>query len=771
MRVGAWLRSSGTRVVVLAVVLGVAAAAPLALVAGARRTGSAPDRLTASVGGDPTAGLNQFQPGSIADDVRALPGVDRMEAVTFVTAFVLGPDGEPILEPNPFAGDGQMNGASAIEGRLADAGEPDEFVVTPGMAELMDGEIGRDYQVVAYSQVRTATNDFFESRPEPDVGPFTATLVGVVDGPTGFEDPAPAIFYSPGFLAAHPDVGQVATLMNVWAEPGLGLDDVMEQVRTLPGGESVSGAPGEIVTASNRRAVGFHARALWVVAGVTAVGVLMLAVQTLAPLLGSAPGERAALRSLGWRRRDFMAEAGAQGLTVGLLAAPVAAALALAASPLFPLGQLDVFEPSPGFDTDVVVVLLGAVAVLVVCALLGVLVAAVATDLRPVAPASPLRVPASLPLAATVGSSFALRRSASGRSVIRPLMIGMFCCAGLVGAGIVGLSILRLSDERTRVGENFDALFGNPFLSEQRDILTPALANPSVEAVTAATLRSLTIGDRDVPLFAFDAAKGGLAPVVLDGRAPSGTDEISLGREVARRLDLRIGDTVDVTALTGASATLRVVGITVVPEDAGAGVAMAFDGYAALVPDATRDILLVRFGPDAPADAVEQLASLSFTPPGTLTLPTGVKALDRVATMPFAIALILGALLAVALYYHLFVSLRDRAGDLAVLRALGADNRDVRSIVHAQATVVALLVLAVGLPVGFVVGRGIFAALANRIGVVSSAVQPLVVMLAAVGVALVVTNLAATIPARRATRTAVAWLFRDAVGTRGTPRT
>src|SRR5207342_1804052 len=95
----------------------------------------------------------------------------------------------------------------------------------------------------------------------------------------------------------------------------------------------------------------------------------------------------------------------------------------------------------------------------------------------------------------------------------------------------------------------------------------------------------------DTPTLAFDSAKGGLEPTVLRGRSPATAGEIGLGAEVARRLGVGVG--VEVAGVSGASRQLAVVGLVVTPDSAGAGAAMTFEGYQALNPSATRNILLV----------------------------------------------------------------------------------------------------------------------------------------------------------------------------------
>ena len=76
----------------LAVLVAVGVGVVLTLAAGARRTASAPDRYTAAVGGDVDTMLFQPNGRPQTDAVRALPVVQELHSVTFLTAGVDGAD-------------------------------------------------------------------------------------------------------------------------------------------------------------------------------------------------------------------------------------------------------------------------------------------------------------------------------------------------------------------------------------------------------------------------------------------------------------------------------------------------------------------------------------------------------------------------------------------------------------------------------------------------------------------------------------------------------
>ena len=84
--------------------------------------------------------------------------------------------------------------------------------------------------------------------------------------------------------------------------------------------------------------------------------------------------------------------------------------------------------------------------------------------------------------------------------------------------------------------------------------------------------------------------------------------------------------------------------------------------------------------------------------------------------MPWALAGFLAVLGVAALAHTFFSTLRRRRGDVAVLRALGFGPADVRCAVRWQAACLAAAALAVGIPLGLIGGRRLFAALVEDVG-------------------------------------------------------
>jgi hypothetical protein len=769
LRVRVWTRPRWRLLVVTALLIGVIGGVVIGLAAGARRTASAPDRYTSQAGGDPDLLITQQGGAPLTEKIAGIPGVADARSNAFVTSFLVAPDdGSPVLAPNPFAGDDRWLGARVDAGRFVDPGAPDEFTVNRTFANYLADhfgtKIGDQFQVTSFDQDQLATNRAFSSGEPPAVPLFMATFVGVTDSPSAFDDSAPAMVFSQSFLQAHPTVGVVQTMIAVRLQPGADPDAVMAAVHNLPDGGDASNAPYRIVSADARRAVRFQVTALWFVTAIAALAAVFVVAQLVGRALKTTDADGQSLMAIGWRSRDMAIERAIEGCSLAAIAVPVAAVIGFALTTFFPLGLLRSFEPHTGRRMDWTMTGLGTIAALVV-----VVVTAAAGRRRFGRARSPRRVEPFAGLVAASGAGVALAagahlttsRPTGGRRSLASLAPGAIGLAGLVAAGIVGLSLTNIVTRPARWGVNYDQLAGNPFIAAEDDIVAPVVDDPDVAELSAAYIGSLTISGRDVATLAFEVEKGDLVPTTLRGRPPANAGEIGLGAEVLRRLHVEVGDTVHAVGPTGTARDLRVVGTVVTPSSAGNGAAMTFDGYVSLSPTATKNVLLINFRAGAPADAGARLQAANFTPPDAIVTPTSVRALQRVTAAPFVLVTLMSVFLVIACTYLLTTSVRSRGRDLAVLRALGSDSRQLRSVVHWHATLVAALVVLVGFPAGVILGRWVVRLLTTALGIVPGADVPLVASAALVLFAVLVANLLALMPARRAARQSVRRLMLD----------
>lgn len=106
-------------------------------------------------------------------------------------------------------------------------------------------------------------------------------------------------------------------------------------------------------------------------------------------------------------------------------------------------------------------------------------------------------------------------------------------------------------------------------------------------------------------------------------------------------------------------------------------------------------------------------------------------------------------------------AVRRRRRDLALLKTLGFTRRQVTGSVAWQATTFAALALLFGVPIGVVVGRWVWTALADNLGTVAQPIVPLLALVVSAPVVLLIANVAAFVPGRIAARLRPATVLRS----------
>jgi predicted lysophospholipase L1 biosynthesis ABC-type transport system permease subunit len=267
---------------------------------------------------------------------------------------------------------------------------------------------------------------------------------------------------------------------------------------------------------------------------------------------------------------------------------------------------------------------------------------------------------------------------------------------------------------------------------------------------------------RSVQIMSWMPGKGELLPAVIEGRAPTGPDEIALGSVTMRTLGKRIGETVMATTTDG-SRRLRVVGRLVVSTgDASAAVAPGKGAIAHvelwrhLNPPGTPinpGGFLVRLDPAS--DRRRAIAQLQRDFPNTVLFPLkppDITNLERVGYLPGLLAGLV-ALLALGTTAHaLITSVRRRRRDLAILKTLGFRRGQISQTVAWQATTFAVVAGLIGVPLGIAGGRWAWRLVAEQLGVAAGPVVPPIPVLAIVTGTLLVANLMAAGPGWTAAR-------------------
>jgi hypothetical protein len=797
--VRARLRARRRALVGLALLVGVASGAVMAAAIGARRTDTAYTRLLEATRAD-DAEVELGGPGyePLIDRMRRLPQVADLGVESQVLLAPAMPG-----DPREFVwGTGFLSLASVdgrvgqtinrpliVAGRRPDPGRADEIGISELVARRWGLRPGGTLRVRAVALEQLGT--LFSGEQLVPAGPALALKVVAVQRLP--EDPAVSVrapgglgFVSltPAFLRAYK--GTVANFPGVRVRLKRGQADMAgftAATRRLSGNSpEVAVVPRPDVTRLVEDAIRAQAVALVLFAVLAGAAALVVVGQTLARELSLASAGQETVRALGASRAHLLAATLVPICLVGAAGAVVGAVVAVLASPLTPIGVALKAEPDPGLSFNVVGLGIGMAATL---ALVLGRVAAPAWRLAGERPRRPgvsaagststladTAARVGLPPTSVTGLRMALEQGRGPRAVpVRASLIGVTVgIVALTAAVTFGASLERLLGTPRLYGWNFDAVTGQWDRNDPATSRPAWLAdNPRVGAWSAVWFSDIQVEGQVVHAASFDTAGGRVFPTLVEGREPSGPDELVLGSRTLRRLGLRLGQTVRVEARR--PATMRIVGRSALVhtdnEDAGEGAILTIDGLRHLRPDRRGGYgtFYLRFAPDTDPGAAAR--SLQRLPSGVVQQvdrprpPADVANLGRVGALPDVLAGLLALLAASALAHLLVTSVRRRRHDLAILKALGFVRRQVSAAVAWQATTVALVALAVGLPLGVALGRWSWSLLADRIGVGAPPVTPGPALLAGVAGTVLVANLVAAWPGRVAARTRPAVALRS----------
>jgi ABC-type lipoprotein release transport system permease subunit len=779
----------------VALVVGLVGGLVIAVAAAARRTDTAVTRTVAAARAVDVDVAFLPTPGSTIDlaEVERLPQVS--EAARTVGFFVWGETdrGVPVAHSDGawlaiIAGvdrryGREMDRFRLVAGRRADPERADEVLVDSLAAERYGVQVGSALKLRFLTDGDLAhlfETGEWDPRADPDTtgsGPLvTFRVVGIA---AGLQLEVSVMLLTPAFVEAYGDqAARVAEHTNVRLEHGeADLAAFLDGVQRVTAGHQVDYASTAALVASFERSIHLQARALWLVAVLAAVAAIVVLGQTLARQTAVESADYPTLRALGMARGQLFALALARALVVGAVGGALAVGLAVALSPLAPIGVARTAEPAPGMAVDLLIVGIGAGAVVALVLLIAALPAWRAG--RPAGPglgaeeraagkpgsaAADLVGRAGLPLTAAMGVRLGLERG-RGRAAVpaRSAALGAVVAVAIVAAASsFAASLGHLLDTPRLYGQNFDVLIGRGIGPDWGDLVLPPLAeSPLVADLASGTIQPATVGGTASGVLAMSGAKGSLPPAtVVEGRMPKGPGEVLLG---TKTLDAAVGDAVDLQ-VGEATVSMKVVGRGVLPEISswkevglGEGAVTTFEGLKRLVPDAARNTYLVRL-----AGGVDSETALTELPPFDpwLATPRGVGDFGRVDSMPYVIAGLFGAMAAAALAHTLVTAVRRRRRDLAILKTLGFTRSQVLSVVAWQATALAALGLLVGLPIGIAAGRWAWRLFAEDLGVVPEPVTPLVPILVVIPVTILLANLVALLPGRSAARTRPALVLR-----------
>jgi ABC-type antimicrobial peptide transport system permease subunit len=687
-----------------------------------------------------------------------------------------------------------------LAGRLPGAGNPGEVAVDNIAASDLRLRVGSTLRLSAVSNTTPV-----RQRPltERVVGVFV-TRGSVV--PVSYLDRVPAILAS---SALYRELGAGYAVFDgaeVKLRPGESLNDYSARAEQLA--RRFPATSGQIFVADEsvqagvvERAIRPQAVALALFALALALCALLIVGQVATRLLLSAARDNGTLAALGMTRRQLLAAGLLEVLITATCGAALAVGIAIAASPLMPIGPARLAEPDPGVSVNVPVLGIGFAAIV------AALAAAVAVTARRQASARPAltdtpspsqrrsraaerlaRVGA--PLTAVTGVRLALDSGRDRASMpARGAMFGLAVAVAAVAASVCfGANLLRLVDTPRLYGQDWDAAIELQFGTIGPGQFTSLAAHlPGVEGWTFGLHGTVDIagtggtGDTVIPAIGLARGHGSLmSSTVLDGRPPGSDSEIVLGSAVLRRLGLHVGQTVPVRA-GGSARRMRIVGSAVfpyfgegsfTPTDVGEG---AETTASLLEPQAGANVngpgfnfVLVRFtpGPRAPADIAAftraasdycvQLSGCVITE----QRPNTVSNYASIDATPAVLAGVLALLGLGVLAQFTVASARRRRRDFAILKVLGLARWQLVSITFWQVSAVSAIALLAGAPLGAAGGRWAWQLFASQSGLTSGAVTPLSLAWV-VPVTLGAANLIALPAARAAARLRTATTLRS----------
>jgi len=808
---------------VLVVLIGLAGGVALGSLAAARRTASSfPTFLAASNPSDleiDPAGAGPNGPASahlesLLHAVRSYPQVKRVESYVFLQASLVrkGSVQRRTLN-NKVVLVGSVDGLlfnqdrfAVTSGRMADPARADEVMVTENAAAAMGLHLGSRVPVA----IQTGGGSNAVRR-------ITLEVVGI--GLLNREVVQDQIAKFPTYIVATPaltkSVGAGGTVyLGVQLRGGAA--DVAAVERRWNSSEQyfTDFQVTSQVEAEAQQSIRPEALALGVFGGIAALATLFLAMQVIARALGAREHDLVVMRAIGADPATTELDGLIGIVTSVMVGSLLAVGVALALSPLFPIGPVRPVYPDPGVDADWTVlgigfaVLFGALtAVAVAIAYLEAPHRAQRRSRLAARRSSTVQLAgrSGLPPSAIAGASFAIdARSGRAAGAYRWALLSAVIAMIVVTTTLTfGASLHALVSQPPLYGWNWDYAVqsSDGYGPVPNKAVATLRHDPAVRSFSGVWFATLQLDGVEVPTLLANPGST-VAPPVVSGRGLATSRQIVLGAATLAQLHKRIGDTVDLQYVPGyprrpipltiaGVATMPAIGIAeglhtsmgvgaVVPADAGPVTeSLGPQGYAPSCNGPNMVLLRVRGGLDDPqGQAAAQRLSEAANRVLAVQRPDSVCGGDVAAvlsvqhpaqivnyrsmgTTPLLLAGALALAALVGLGLALVASVRRCRRDLALLRVLGFTQRQLAATVAWHASMSAAVGVLVGIPLGVVLGRWLWTLFAEEIGAVPDPTVPVWSVLLAALAAFVLANTAALLPGRRAARTAAALVLRD----------
>jgi hypothetical protein len=772
----------------MTLLVGVVGALTFATAAGARRTSSALDRFQA----DSRSADIEIDARVTPETMRRIEGLRGVAEVAPMLAYAAvlpqAPDFFSIGVPTDDRYGRNVDRDRIIAGRPLDPAVVGEVTIGEGMANRLGIKAGDSMGAESFTVPQVEGQLKGSNTVGLPAGPkLQLHVVGIVRRPLDLGERTASgglLVISPATAKAyHGQIGVFGTRLRIRTDHGAAdVPGVLAAARNILGPDLFSAQSLTVQAQGARNAIDVLTTALWLAALMAALAGTATIAIVLARESALVGADYEQLRDLGCTRLQRAAVAGPSALVIGGAGAILAIGGAIALSPLLPLGVARRADPDVGLHADWLILLLGAAATVA-----AVLAVAAIAAYRATSPYGSLQTRSPRARRSTIAERMAVAGAAPtttngirmafepgrGRTAVpvRSAFIGAIIGAmGATGVGVFTASLHHLAQRPAAYGSAWD--FRATAITTATRCNDPddfgLSKDPGIASLTEICTQNVDIEGRPVNAVAYTRLRGDpIEPAIIEGRAPRTANEVALGTKTLADLHRHIGDPVRVR---GRSATkeYEIVGRAVFPTLAAAqpladGAAFTGEGYKPLF---DHNIFLRHFvGRYAPGtDRAATAARIAHIPeldsPAAPTLPVEVDRLQQIDWLPVLLVVIFVALALIAIGHALVTGVGRRRREFALLAALGFTRGQVRGTVAVQATALATLGLLVGIPAGVVAGTLVWRAVADGLGVaVVTKIPPLAIVLIVIG-SIVLANVIALLPARRAAR------LRPAVGLR-----
>ena len=765
----------------------------LAATAAGRRTESAFPHFVAAHGFDAIVYASQAVP-----QLATVPGV--VSATELITPYNGQPTCSCTHPINPgdisvvFAPSQGKPPFNLVSGRLPDPSDPHQVLASFTLEHDAGLRIGSVIKVPLYAADQaSAVNSAIGNGPDPN-GPTVALRVVGIEAtesefPTG-TSPTYLLYATSAFARTVIPATAVNYFYFVRLRHGAAdlprFDSEASRLNLGAGSVGVSSEDAQAMSVQGS----IHPQAIgwWVLAALAALVGLAVVGQGLARQSIVESEDYPTMAALGTDRRQLLTLGMARNLVVSLAGAAGAVALAVALSPLAPLGEARHAEASTGFTFDHLVLPLGALATIAAVLSLGLWPALRAAHTLRTADAGVVSRPSSVvarlaragaPPSAVIGVRNALERRSDGATIpVGSALLGtVLGVMALCGTTVFGASLSHLTSTPALYGDPFQLSFNANGGPADPTLLASLEHNRAVTGITrGGGGGALLINKSSIWTLAASPVRGPLLFSDVEGHLPVTSDEMALGAESMRMAGAHLGSIVQITAARGSrhrTLPYRVVSKVSFPVVAAGGTSL---GTGALITIPGLERLLCPPGPGLAAcrQRLEGqgnggiLASVASGPGGQAAINHYLDVDSSIVTLPSTptslvnfgeavnFPVLFGALLALfgaaTLAHLLVVSVARRRREIGLLKVLGFVGRQIASAVAWQATTLAVIGVVAGVPLGLVIGRAVWKTFANNLGAVPVSVAPIGLIATVLAGVVVVANLIAVAPALLAVR-------------------